>query len=220
MEVTPDRGLSSLSHCGGSPGLGGSLREDPREGAKAVHPKPDEERRQGCQRLVASAREEGEHPLLGRKPRTGANATRRSGARVRVCTLSPGHAAGPKARCFRAGRKPCGPNRELASTGTRSRVFEKQTSDEHIFHRDLPRGALQGVTRARFLALGKPLPGCFPDDRGRWRRSEEGVPAFRGVPNRFTREGRTRGLRGLRGSRLGNELNHGVRRLGFHAPWP
>lgn len=98
--------------------------------------------------------------------------------------------------------------------------FEKQTSDEHIFHRDLPRGALQGVRRARFLALGKPLPGCFPDDRGRQRWSEEGVPAFRGVPIRFTREGRTRGLRGLRGSRLGNEPYHGVRRLGFHAPWP
>jgi len=65
---------------------------------------------------------------------------------VRVCTLSPGQAEGPKALCCRAGRKPCGLNREPASTGTRSRVFEKQTSDEHIFHRDLSCGVLQGIT--------------------------------------------------------------------------
>lgn len=59
---------------------------------------------------------------------------RHAEAETRVCvyTPSPGHAKDPKVLRFRRERKLSGRCQEPASTGTRSREFGKQISDERI----------------------------------------------------------------------------------------
>jgi hypothetical protein len=74
----------------------------------------------------------------------GVDAARQSEGTGHVMASFPGHAAGPKTRRFHSARKCRGCTGSLASTGTRSREFGKQTSVGRIVE-CLGGEALQGA---------------------------------------------------------------------------
>ena len=131
--------------------LAALAREDPREGVKVVPPKPERERRQGCQRSVPWAASVDKIPGPVTNPRIGVNGIRRSGdTGVRAHPL-PRSRGGPQSPSLRTRCKPRGQCREPASTGNRSREFGKQTSDERIGGA-CPSGRRKTQRRERCLA--------------------------------------------------------------------
>lgn len=110
-----------------------------------VHLQPEREKRQGQQRLAAWASSVENIPVVVSSPELGVNAVRRSGDQDAACASPP--------PATRWAPKPVAPHaaqvawthRDLASTGTRSQRFGKQTSDERIGG-CLSGGALQGAT--------------------------------------------------------------------------